>query len=194
MSQKQLADRLTERGMRVDAPAISRIESGGRSVRLTEALLIADALDTELEALATYARTPAQRLSRMRRLADIAMNELEEPTADFLNRLLDVRAMLHRHPELLSSLPDEKGTVQPDEPDDYLDWVRKRIEGPLRVQGQMDEDALGILLDSGQAVVVPDRRSKNELVELMAQFAAVHILIDQAAYEDRFDLGQDNRY
>ncbi|MDT3318085.1 hypothetical protein Q9S71_14750 [Microbacterium sp. KSW4-11] len=122
------------------------------------------------------------------------MNELEEPTADFLNRLLDVRAMLQRHPELLSSLPDERGTVQPDEPDDYLDWVRKRIDGPLRVQGQMNQDALGVLVDSGQAVVVPDLRSKNELVELIAQFAAVHILIDQAAYEDRFNLGQEDPY
>lgn len=48
LSQRDFAARLNSAGMVADAPAISRIENGARSVRLPEAMAIATALDTQL--------------------------------------------------------------------------------------------------------------------------------------------------
>lgn len=51
LSQRQLCGLLAELGFGIDPPALSRIESGSRSVRLSEAASIAEALEIDLSAL-----------------------------------------------------------------------------------------------------------------------------------------------
>jgi transcriptional regulator with XRE-family HTH domain len=176
LSQRQLADRLTARGMRADAPAISRIESGARSVRLSEAVLISEALELELEALVSASRSPAQQLHRLRRLATFAMRELEIPLATFLGRLIDVQLILTSHPELIASLTDVGDASAIDLPDDYLDWVKLRIQEIAR--GRSTPEKMRRIVAAGQAVVVPTIQARDELLDVISLFAAAHVLVD----------------
>jgi transcriptional regulator with XRE-family HTH domain len=57
MSQRELADRLRELGMDVDASAVSRIEKGVRAIRLSEAEAIARVFGSPIEA---FLRAPDQ--------------------------------------------------------------------------------------------------------------------------------------
>lgn len=52
LSQKALADRLAEYGLKVDASAISRVETGTRALRISEAIVIAQVLGFSLEDVA----------------------------------------------------------------------------------------------------------------------------------------------
>lgn len=175
LSQRQLADRLTARGMRLDAPAVSRIESGSRSVRLTEAMLIAEVLDLELDALVGFALSPAQQLHRLRRAADSAMNELEPLLQLWLSRLATVREFLDEHPELLANLPDAEGEVRPDAPDEYFDWVKRRL-GKLAVSAQTAEKQRS-RIENEMIVVVESEEERDDLVELAAAYARAQVLV-----------------
>jgi transcriptional regulator with XRE-family HTH domain len=175
LSQRQLADRLTARGMKLDAPAVSRIESGARSVRLTEAMLIAEVLDLELDALVGFALSPPQQLHRLRRAADSAMNELEPLLQLWLSRLATVREFLVEHPELLANLPDAEGEVRPDEPDEYFDWVRRRL-GKLAVSVMTPEKKRS-RIENEMIVVVETEEERGDLVELAAEYARAQVLL-----------------
>ncbi|RLZ02888.1 hypothetical protein CWC38_08715 [Kocuria tytonicola] len=48
-SQKRLADELTAGGVELDASAVSRMEKGTRSLRLSEAMAVAEVLSTTLD-------------------------------------------------------------------------------------------------------------------------------------------------
>lgn len=104
LSQRELADQLTERGMRVDASAISRIEKGQRSVRLAEALTIADALQIDLEMLVDRARTPRQDWAKIQRKALESVRPLRTPLRDFLAHQIGASVYLLEHPDLAHEL------------------------------------------------------------------------------------------
>lgn len=179
LNQKQLADLLTNRGMKLDASAVSRIESGARSVRLTEAMLIAEVLDVELEAFTTFAQSPAQRLNRMRRLADIAMRELELPLQDWLDRLTAVRDFLTENPQLVANLPDSQGNVRPDTPDEYFDWVQSRIA--KFSPASLKEEELKERVESGRFVLVENETALEELVSVAAEYVRAQLLTAETA-------------
>lgn len=103
MSQRDLAEALTARGMRVDASAISRIENGSRSVRLAEALTIAGALNEELSALVGGALTPEQEFIYVRRRAQDSARELRSVLQPFMMLHLWAASLIRDNPELLRS-------------------------------------------------------------------------------------------
>lgn len=127
MSQRDFAAKLTEKGMQVDASAVSRIEKGSRSVRLVEALTIAEVLQVDLDLLVSGSRTPSQELSTKRRRTNVALRALEEPITRVAFALRDVQRLLHEHPDLLNTLEDET-LPAPENPEAYLDWVATRAE------------------------------------------------------------------
>lgn len=75
LSQRAFAGRLTSAGMPVDAAAISRIESGERSVRLQEASVIAGVLGVPLVSLIEDS-APNGSLGRAAAVIDLAIAEL----------------------------------------------------------------------------------------------------------------------
>ncbi|MFB8386912.1 helix-turn-helix domain-containing protein [Microbacterium sp. NPDC055910] len=189
LSQRQLADRLTVRGMKLDAPAVSRIESGARSVRLTEAMLIAEVMDLELDALVGFALSPPQQLHRLRRAADSAMNELEPFLQRWLNRLAMVREFLVEHPDLLANLPDAEGDIRPDQPDEYFDWVQQRL-GKLAVSA-LPEDKKRARVDNEMIVIVESEQERSDLVELAAEYARAQVLLWTEVPEQPSSTGTD---
>lgn len=128
LSQRDFAAKLTDRGMPVDASAVSRIEKGSRSVRLVEALTIAEVLEVDLDLLVSGARSPSQQFQSMRRRTNAALHNLQEPVAQAAFALWIVQDLVREHPELLATLEDEKHG-RPTEPDAYLGWVAARAEG-----------------------------------------------------------------
>ncbi|GAA3698953.1 hypothetical protein GCM10022377_09960 [Zhihengliuella alba] len=126
LSQREFAERLTRRGMPVDASAVSRIEKGTRSVRLVEALVIAEVLDVDLNTLAGLSETPGQSLRHARKAADRAMQEALPRLVAMGWALLDAQDLLDSEPSLLEQLTDDAGGG-PRDAEDYLAWVARRI-------------------------------------------------------------------
>ena len=75
ISQREMGTLLRRAGLLIDASAVSRIESGERSVRLSEAVLIADALGCGLVDLLPDAGEDPH-ISRAQAAVDVAIAEL----------------------------------------------------------------------------------------------------------------------
>ncbi|WAC65753.1 helix-turn-helix transcriptional regulator [Agrococcus sp. SL85] len=82
LSQRALAARLVDDGLQIDASGLSRLESGGRTPRLDEAVALANALGTQLSSmlapgvkLGTQVSRAASRLEAMR---DQLIDQMEE--------------------------------------------------------------------------------------------------------------------
>lgn len=70
LSSARFQERLAEHGVRFDTSAVTRLESGEREPRLTEALAIADVLSINLTDLTTPTPAANHYASDIRRLAD----------------------------------------------------------------------------------------------------------------------------
>jgi transcriptional regulator with XRE-family HTH domain len=103
LSQKTLAHRLTERGLAVDASAISRIEKGGRAIRLSEAEVIANALGFTL-ADVEQALDPQDDFERRREAIGHALFAALQKCIDVADELDGLAWLVERHPEVMSSL------------------------------------------------------------------------------------------
>lgn len=126
LTQRQFAAKLTEAGMVVDASAVSRIEKGTRSIRLVEAMVIADVLDVDVDFLVQGVRTPEQELKDIRRSTNLFMHQLDKPFSLFAFGLMEAKWFLEDHPELVSQMTDEHaGDLT--SADDYLPWVAQRM-------------------------------------------------------------------
>ncbi|WP_434619298.1 helix-turn-helix domain-containing protein [Arthrobacter sp. A5] len=169
LSQRDFAEQLTTKGMPVDASAVSRIEKGTRSVRLIEALTIAEVLNTDLEWLVSGSKTPSQELQSIRRAANRNLQLLAEPLASAAWSIAETRAHLTKHPELLASLTDEDfGT--PSSPSEYVDWIAHRISRwPV-------EDNEYVDLSSQEEV--------DQIVDVLAAFARRHVGLDRGLDND----------
>lgn len=138
LTQRQFAEMLTAAGMPVDASAVSRIEKGTRSVRLTEAITIANILDVDLGLLVDGVRTPEEELKSIRRNADLFMTHLDGPFGLFTFGLLEAKWLLEDNPHLIQTLQDDElGT--PTGPDDYLRWCAERV---ARIKVDPDDEVL----------------------------------------------------
>lgn len=126
LSQRDFAEKLTAKGMPVDASAVSRIEKGTRSVRLTEALTIAEVLNTDLEWLVSGSKTPSQELQSMRRAADRSLRLLVDPIVSVAFSVAEICEHLSRHPELLADLVDTDFGA-PSSPEEYVSWIARRV-------------------------------------------------------------------
>lgn len=155
LSQRRLAELLTEKGFSIDPSAITRIEKGARAVRIGEAVAIAGVLGLSISDLIDAAEDEVEALSRLRIEANREMHRARGAVATMVEMFQEVDVFLHQHPELMKELSDEKDSA-PETPDEYLAWVDRRIVGL-----GTDEEAGGWHL-----VVEPDRRRRQALVRL----------------------------
>jgi transcriptional regulator with XRE-family HTH domain len=172
LTQRQFAEKLTELGMKVDASAVSRIEKGERSVRLPEAMIIAEALDVEINSLVHYSRSPSQEFRSARREANGSLHELQEAISKMYFHIWEVYCKLEKRPELLSTLEDDTFGI-PESPEGYLDWVAQRLASSWKVS---PEDVLA----------VTSQRMKDQFVKIVENLARM-LLATGAEYADLFD-------
>lgn len=129
LSQDELAERVSVRGLFLSQAGIGKLERGERKVTLGEAFALADALGIELEQLVESDRGPAYtRAVAAHTEVAAAMKKLEGATEDFLktwSRLIREAAALDRE---LSDADDE---VHSSSAEQYLKLLRAR-ELPAR--------------------------------------------------------------
>lgn len=160
LSQREFASRLTERGMPVDASAVSRIEKGTRSVRLVEALMIAEVLEVDLDFLISGSKTPSQEFQTLRRRTDAALRALIDPVVEASFALWETEYHLAKNPELLASLSDPE-LSPPASPDEYLTWVADRVE-----RWQVPED---------DYVITDSEEHAARLVNVITRLVEMHV-------------------
>ena len=168
MSQKELAALLTQAGMKVDAPAVSRIEKGQRAVRLAEALKIADALGRDISDLVGARMTARQRMGAAFNNVEWRGNQLAESSARFIEELMNTGALFEEDPSLLDSLDDDE-VGRPEDAADFPRWyaevVRERI-------WKIRRERVG----SGSYVVYPRSADKAALLAAVAAVADTAML------------------
>lgn len=142
LSQRELAQRLSAAGFKVDAPAVSRIEKGSRSVRLAEALIIADVLDIEISTLVSgLDGSPLADLKGIRRSATDAFHMLREPLRRFMQSYIWVYEHLVEYPELVDSFELEGERIV--NAGDFFRVAAQRIavlEREARAAGERDPE------------------------------------------------------
>lgn len=146
--------------MPVDASAVSRIEKGTRSVRLVEALMIAEVLEVDLDFLVSGSKTPSQEFQALRRRTDAALRALIDPVVDASFALWETEYHLEKHPELLASLSDPE-LSGPSSPDEYLSWVADRVE-----RWQVAED---------DYVITESEEEADRLVDVITRLVKRHV-------------------
>lgn len=134
ISQRAFAELLTEAGMTVDASAVSRIEKGTRSVRLTEALTIADVLDLDLRDLVQETQTPVKAFARQRRYVDYNLQRVEEAGLGAVRALVDACTLIDDNPNVLTAAHDERFD-DPTDASSYLKWIADRWRADTQVSG-----------------------------------------------------------
>ncbi len=161
-SQRAFAERLTNKGMRVDASAVSRIEKGTRSVRLVEAMTIAEVLDVPLDFLTSGARTPAQQLKHLRTDVNLRLDVVRDELASAAGSIDDLLNYLADHPELLPEVSGEgEGDDGEDRPaasvEDYVNGICRRILswGPLENAASVEHQQMIVkILNAASASTV----------------------------------------
>jgi transcriptional regulator with XRE-family HTH domain len=110
ISQKALADALSERGLSVDASAISRIEKGARAIRLSEAAIIAQVLGFTLSEVENPS-DPKDDFARLRGTIDSGLEGTWKNASQVAEAVYELDWVLEKHPELLNSEWPELTTV-----------------------------------------------------------------------------------
>jgi transcriptional regulator with XRE-family HTH domain len=122
MSQKDLSELLAQRGLMLDASAISRIEKGARAIRLSEAAVIAEVLGFSLSDV-EHPRDPKDDFVRLRLSAEAALSAMHENSLQVADALLELTWLLERQPQLLKTLGNEFSAI-PTNPTEYMEWAR----------------------------------------------------------------------
>lgn len=130
MSQREFASELSRIGMKVDGPAVSRLEKGARALKLSEAFKVAEALDVDLELLLSITRSPAEEFRRRREGLEYPAGELAENGASFFDQMSDIELLLSRHPELL-----EPASRHPHGESDFPEWFVRTLIEKIKVEG-----------------------------------------------------------
>lgn len=168
MSQRDLAEELTELGMSVDASAVSRIEKGSRSVRLSEAVIIASALRVDLDTLLAQTKSPADKLASLRRKVESSLTDAALPVAWSMLSMWEVVYHLEKHPELLVDAPELEDV---ESPQDYLKYLAELLpEWPVSRES---------------VLVVDDEAEAQRYLAPMIAFVRAHIIL-RDEYEDVF--------
>ena len=142
LSQRDLIERLAERGLRLDVPAISRIETGTRAVRLWEAITIVSVLDMSLDGL--IPRTDLEEAMAMDVRARDEIAAGVDQIARSLGLALYAWDLLSQQRDLLLP-PAREGGVRPTDRASYIAWIadlmERDFEGPyLGIRGRADDD------------------------------------------------------
>ncbi|MFK4789864.1 helix-turn-helix domain-containing protein [Microbacterium sp. ZW T5_56] len=106
MSQKELSSALAQLGMKVDAPAVSRIEKGQRSLRLTEATTVATALGVDLTDLLQEPGTIQERVYAAYDQIGMRTTELAQAASKFAQSIFRLSNLIEGAPEQLNLLKD----------------------------------------------------------------------------------------
>jgi len=168
MSQKDLAAALSQAGMKVDAPAVSRIEKGQRAVRLAEALKIASVLGRNLTDFITTRTSAQDRMHAAFSNVEWRGNQLAESAARFAEELMNTGDLLDEDPDLLASLND--GAVgQPKDSTDFLRWYAEIVEQRV---WSIRRERVG----QGSYVVYPTEEAKAGLLSSIAAIAETALL------------------
>jgi len=127
LSQKDLAEMLSGRGLNLDASAISRIEKGTRAIRLSEAAVIADVLGFSLSDV-EHPRDPLEDLVRIRKTIDSSLNAAFDGALQVADAIQEMIYVLERHPQLLETVAAE-WVISPTSLPEYvkaveLNWLR----------------------------------------------------------------------
>jgi transcriptional regulator with XRE-family HTH domain len=125
-SQQKLAERLTLAGLRIDPTAITRIERGQRSIRLSEAVTIAAELGIDLNELLHGLENPAQILAHARLQANHQMGNARLALSAMVGFFNDVAVMLEKFPEMLNLIREET-SLEVKDSSDYITWVARRV-------------------------------------------------------------------
>ncbi|MGN5733145.1 helix-turn-helix domain-containing protein [Arthrobacter psychrochitiniphilus] len=165
LTQKAFAQQLTDRGMAVDASAVSRMEKGERALRIAECLVVAEVLEVDLPFLLRGIQTPAQELKETRTFADFCRREMSASFADWLGSLLIVKWELESRPELIGEVPGELTSHS-----DYLPWVASRL-ADLEWEYEGDSDDSYILTRNQDEV--------DALIECLVAYARGRIIPDR---------------
>lgn len=169
MTQRQFAAKLTSAGMPVDASAVSRIEKGTRSIRLTEAMTIANVLNVDLDFLVDGVRSPAEELKKIQRDTDMFLSDMSESFMLFTSGMLHAKWLLENNPELVEVLHDDEHGP-PTAPGDYLQWCARRISGLGAMRIEDFEVDLGVLTRT--------KEEAEQLVDVVTAWASSRIRVD----------------
>ncbi len=185
MSQRAFATRLEQLGLDLDASAISRIEQGKRAVKLSEADIIADALDVDLSFMTQGEKTPPQELRSARRFAEQARRELAEPIQRFMISYGHVAELLRENPDLLPLVMDKTGSTI-SSADEYFPWVKGRIS-------ELREETLGgEHFDDIGSIYLDDEREVADLIDLLGHYARSLVILPKELehYQGKRDDGE----
>lgn len=129
-SQRDLAAQLTSAGFPVDASAVSRVESGARSLRLNEAMIVAQVLGEDITYLLHTGSSQQRELAALRAAADLATQELRQAVVRFRAAHLSVKRHLDENPDSLARLGRTGATTlrQPSSAAEYFAWAADRME------------------------------------------------------------------
>jgi len=109
LSQKDLAELLRQRGLVLDASAISRIEKGARAIRLSEAAVIADVLGFSLSDV-EHPRDPMDDFARHRKSIDAGIEAAFHSSLEVAGDVIELGWLVERDPQVLQSVKDESGS------------------------------------------------------------------------------------
>ncbi|WP_188535191.1 helix-turn-helix domain-containing protein [Kocuria dechangensis] len=133
VSQRDLARRVTALGASVDASGISRIEKGTRTVKLFEAVALAEALDVPLDYL-IHGQSARAELNTIRNELSRYLKEFHSSVFRVATTAGDIEDMLATDPELLASLASSD-QEPPASAADYPGWVATRAREEMSPPG-----------------------------------------------------------
>lgn len=147
LSQREVAEKLSEVGLNIGPTAVTRIEKGSRSVGLEEAVALAEVLDLSLEGIFYAAHDDAERFAKMQQRAEEYMLATRDKAWGALALLQEIRNALSENPSFLP-VPAES----------YFQWVldrmpevRSRTRWHVRIDP--DERSVGLLQLLANALV-----------------------------------------
>lgn len=168
LSQRALSAKLAGAGVVIDPTVLSRIESGSRPARLSEATALAEALDHELSTLMPEPVSP-RLLARMN-LARIegAKNAARAPVRSLLANALAFQALIESEPHLAAGL--DSSMMRAPEPGAVLEWLAAYVAYDLEEEFE-ESSATPLSVDS-------DER-KRAAVAIVEALAAGMLLVGQ---------------
>jgi transcriptional regulator with XRE-family HTH domain len=159
ISQKELSAGLAELGLPLDDSAISRIEKGTRSLRLSEAIIIAKALRFSL---ADFEESvpPRDDFERREKSVSAALSSAHDALVNAADELNGLAFVAEGHPEVLDGIKGDEPVTDSIELLDHLvrGWRSNFMHAAMatRFESEALRDAVRRLLEAVTASAVDD--------------------------------------
>lgn len=173
ITQKEFAESLTEIGMSIDASAVSRMEKGERALKISECLMIAEALEVDLSSLLGRMKTPKQELREGVISEESARAKMGEAAWDWFYAISEVQWVLQRKPELapLISTDFSPGSS-------YLEWLANNLSQLEYVHDHFGDEAY---------IYAKNTKEREQMLALVAAYFGARIQVDELSN----DIGLD---